>query len=175
MEVVGEIWVARARGQGREVELCLLDAHVLCSRFSSWAVFGIVRHVFFSFAEIKTALVDGKETDGTGFAFAAVMKGLKALVRKKQLGHKGTGRSSGMCLVLKEMYPVGFWGVCTVICLTYSDEKSSHRRHHEEVGFNSWDGIRKLGGERTVPGTSGFKGTQTNQKKRSWTVGKFYG
>ncbi len=35
-------------GEGREVELCLLDAHVLCSRFSSWAVFGIVRHVIFS-------------------------------------------------------------------------------------------------------------------------------
>lgn len=29
-------------------------------------------------SSIKTALVDGKETDGTGFAFAAVMKGLKA-------------------------------------------------------------------------------------------------
>ena len=149
MEVVRKMWVARARGQGREVELCLLDtnhcalqlhAHVLFR----CAVFGIVRHAFFPLLRSKLPWWTAKRR----MELALLSQPWWKASRPRQED------PAGCILVKNKNVSSGISGVCTVIGWLYTNEKSgsaSHspihreKRHLQVVwGWNPVDSMMAL-------------------------------
>ena len=160
MEVVRKIWVARARGQGREVELWILDnnhcalqlhAHVLFR----CAVFGMVRHAFFPLLRSKLPWWTARRRMELALLSQPWWKALRH--RWESNARNGQEDPAG-CVLVKEMFPVDF-GCLYCNLLTYTNEKSGSASHSpntwgkapspsgvglESCGFDDGIAIQKL-------------------------------